>query len=123
MKLIDVKVQNVEFVRELAHPVKHQHKSDQFIGEVGDNAFSAAIKPRRHALDQRRDLRYLIFSLSAAVNGSLADVARKLSLALRYITGSSFTSATDSRRLWSMLERHFILLAWPSRGSRDQVAD
>jgi hypothetical protein len=38
--------------------------SDQFIGEVGDNAFGAARKPRRHALHQRRDLRYLhIFPL------------------------------------------------------------
>jgi hypothetical protein len=30
---------------------------DQFVGEVGDNSLSSAIKPRRHALHERRDLR------------------------------------------------------------------
>src|SRR4029450_9793453 len=28
----------------------------EFLGQIGDNALSAAVKPRRHAFDQRRNL-------------------------------------------------------------------
>jgi hypothetical protein len=96
MKLVDMKVQNVEFFRELAYPVEHQHvirglvadiaveaqshgcaahelcsadgvrareqghlmpQPDQFIREIRDNSLCSTIKPRRHALHERRDLR------------------------------------------------------------------
>ena len=96
MKLVDVEMQNVEFFRELTHPVEHQHvigdrvtdvpvetqccgraahelgsgdgvraceqghlvtQSDQLIREIGNNSLGPAIKPRRHALHKRRDLR------------------------------------------------------------------
>src|SRR5262249_35649325 len=32
-------------------------KSDQFVGEIGDDSLAAAVKSRRHALHERRDLR------------------------------------------------------------------
>ena len=96
MKLVNVEMQNVEFSREHAYPVEHQHvirdrvadieveaqchgraahelgsgdgvctreqghlvtRSDQFIREIGNNSLGPAIKPRRHALHERRDMR------------------------------------------------------------------
>src|SRR4030095_10435550 len=102
MKLVDMKMQNVECFRELAYPVEHQHviggrvadiaveaqshrcaahelcsadgvrareqghlvtQSDQFIRKISDNSLCPAIKPRRHALHERRDLRnFHVFS-------------------------------------------------------------
>jgi hypothetical protein len=49
MKLIDVKVQNVEFVRELARPVKHQHIVGNWIAHIGIQA-----QRRGHAAHQVR---------------------------------------------------------------------
>ena len=40
--------------REQGHLVT---QSDQFIREIGNNSLGPAIKPRRHALHKRRDLR------------------------------------------------------------------
>ena len=32
-------------------------QADEFLSKIGDNAFCAAIEPRRHALNKRSDLR------------------------------------------------------------------
>ncbi len=40
--------------RKQCHVVAQCH---QFLSQIGDNSFGAAIKPRRNAFDQRRDLR------------------------------------------------------------------
>jgi len=41
MKLIDVEVQNVEFVGELSHPVEHQHV-------IGDRVTHVGVETQRH---------------------------------------------------------------------------
>ena len=114
MKLIDVEVQDVEFVRIFPHPVQHQHvirdrvthivvesqrhgharhqmragdgvparkkrdvmaQPDQLIGEIGGYSLASTIKPRRHALHERCDLRDFHIFLSTR-NGSDRNVLR-----------------------------------------------
>jgi hypothetical protein len=50
-------------------------RSDQLVGEIGGDSLAAAIKPRRHALHERRDLRNFHIFLSARA-GSDRNVLR-----------------------------------------------
>jgi hypothetical protein len=50
-------------------------RSDQLIGEIGGDSLAAAVKSRRHALHERRDLRNFHIFLSART-GSDRNVLR-----------------------------------------------
>jgi hypothetical protein len=42
-------------------------ESDEFIREIGNNSLSSAVKPRRHTLHKRRDLRNFHFFNSSEI--------------------------------------------------------
>ena len=53
-------------------------QSDQFIRKIGNNSLGPAIKPRRHALHKRRDLRnfHVFFSKAKRYGGKVKRECR-----------------------------------------------